>query len=42
VLSVRAGFSGRELSALWPKGDWLLEERHAGLFSHLFTARRAP
>ncbi len=41
VLSVRAGFSGRELSALWPQGGWTLEERHAGLFSHLFAARRA-
>ena len=43
VLSVRAGFTGRELSALWPKDDgWMLEERRAGLFSHLFTAYRAP
>lgn len=40
VLSVRAGFSGGELSALWPKGDWALEERRAGLFSHLFVASR--
>lgn len=42
VLSVRAGFSGSELSALWPHGSWTLEERPAGLFSHLFAARRAP
>jgi hypothetical protein len=42
VLSVRAGFTGRELSALWPTaGDWKLEERRAGLFSHLFVAHRA-
>ena len=41
VLSVRAGFAGRELSALWPQGeDWMLDERRAGLFSHLFVARR--
>lgn len=41
VLSVRAGFAGRELSALWPaEGDWTLEENRAGLFSHRFTAYR--
>jgi SAM-dependent methyltransferase len=40
-VSVRAGFKGRELSALWPAGDkWELIERPAGLFSHLFIARR--
>jgi hypothetical protein len=40
-VSVRAGFQGRELSALWPVGaEWLLEERKAGLFSHLFVACR--
>jgi len=40
-ISVRAGFAGRELSALWPRnGDWELTERRAGLFSHLFVARR--
>jgi hypothetical protein len=38
---VQAGFTGRELSALWPKsGQWELLERRAGLFSHLFIARR--
>jgi hypothetical protein len=42
VASVRAGFSGRELSRLWPEHeDWVLEERPAGVFSHLFVARRA-
>ena len=42
VLSVRAGFSGNELSALWPAGDeWTLEERSAGFSSHLFVARRS-
>jgi|ERR1041385_1956565 hypothetical protein len=41
VVSVRAGFSGHELSALWPSdGRWRLEERAAGLFSHLFLATR--
>lgn len=40
-VSVRAGFAGRELSDLWPpEADWTLEERAAGLFSHLFVARR--
>jgi hypothetical protein len=41
VVSMRAGFSGAELSALWPTdGGWQLTERHTGLFSHLFVARR--
>ena len=40
-VSVRAGFAGRELSALWPAGEgWELRERPAGAFSHLFVARR--
>ena len=45
-ISVRAGFAGRELSSLWPKANrpqdqrWELTERPAGLFSHLFVARR--
>jgi hypothetical protein len=40
-VSVMAGFRGRELSALWPRdGQWELCERRAGLFSHLFVARR--
>ena len=40
-ISVRAGFSGSELSALWPdKKNWELVERPVGLFSHLFIARR--
>ena len=40
-VSVRAGFYGEELSAIWPnKKDWSLIERPAGLFSHLFIARR--
>lgn len=42
IVSVHAGFSGSELSALWPvdKG-WQLAERRTGFFSHLFVARRA-
>jgi SAM-dependent methyltransferase len=40
-VSVQAGFTGRELSALWPQdGTWQLTERRAGPFSHLFIARR--
>jgi hypothetical protein len=39
--SVRAGFAGRELSALWPdRKNWRLTERRAGLFSHLFITQR--
>jgi len=41
TVSVRAGFSGRELSALWPADSgWQLTERRTGFFSHLFVARR--
>jgi hypothetical protein len=41
VVSVRAGFSGGELSALWPdKNNWQLTEKSAGAFSHLFIARK--
>ena len=40
-ISVRAGFAGSELSALWPdKKKWELVERPVGFFSHLFIARR--
>jgi hypothetical protein len=40
-ISIRAGFSGREISALWPDiGKWELKECSVGLFSHLFIARR--
>ncbi len=38
-ISVRAGFTNHELSALWPRNsDWQLNEGPAGLFSHLFVA----
>ena len=41
VVSVRAGFRDGELTALWPEeAHWQIEERVAGLFSHLFVARR--
>ena len=41
AVSVRAGFAGRELSALWPGDDgWILTEQPAGFFSHVFVARR--
>lgn len=40
VVSVRAGFRDAELTALWPRG-WRMEERAAGLFSHLFVARKS-
>lgn len=39
VASVRAGFAGRELSALWPEG-WRVEEGAAGPLSHVFAAGR--
>lgn len=40
VLSVRAGFNGKELSEFWPAdGRWQLEETSAGLFSHVFIAK---
>lgn len=41
VVSVRAGFCGDELSLLWPgRAGWYLTEQGAGLFSHLFMARK--
>lgn len=41
IVSIRAGFRGRELAGLWPvSGDWVLEERPANLASHLFIAKR--
>jgi hypothetical protein len=39
--SVQAGFTGTDLSALWPAGgNWALQEREAGPFSHLFVANK--
>lgn len=41
IVSVRAGFVGRELSALWPSnGEWVTNEQSAGLFSHCFVAKQ--
>jgi len=41
VLSVRAGFRDRELSACWPNnGEWRTSEANARLFSHTFAAVR--
>ena len=42
VLSVRAGFRGAELAALWPAAapGWRLDEGAAGPFSHRFLAVR--
>lgn len=41
AVSVRAGFTGHELTALWPaETQWQLSERPAGLFSHCFVAKR--
>ncbi len=41
VLSVRAGFAGKEISGLWPeKGRWRLQEGSARWFSHVFLAER--
>ncbi len=41
AVSVRAGFSGSELSALWgDEREWLLREGPRGLFSHVFVASR--
>jgi 2-polyprenyl-3-methyl-5-hydroxy-6-metoxy-1,4-benzoquinol methylase len=39
-ISVRAGFRANELSAAWPVPQWKLREERAGLFSHLFVARK--
>jgi 2-polyprenyl-3-methyl-5-hydroxy-6-metoxy-1,4-benzoquinol methylase len=42
MVSVQAGFRDSELSRMWPASPrcWRLEERPAGLFSHLFVAAR--
>ena len=40
IISVRAGFRGKELSAGWPtQGGWELKEDAAKLFTHRFVAR---
>jgi hypothetical protein len=41
VISVRAGFHDEDLCRLWPaEFGWRLQERAAGLFSHLFVAQK--
>jgi len=41
VVSARAGFNGKELSALWPRQErWELDERPVGFFTHCFAAHR--
>jgi hypothetical protein len=41
VLSVRAGFRDRELTAHWPDPEeWQLNEKRAGPYSHAFAATR--
>ena len=42
VLSVHAGFCGKELTQIWPQATsrWRVEEYSAGLFSHCFSAER--
>ena len=43
LASVRAGFTGQDLSSLWPKSaGWQIEERGVLPFTHLFVARHAP
>jgi hypothetical protein len=39
TVSIRAGFTGNEISTLWPdKQNWRLTEQRTGPFSHLFVA----
>jgi hypothetical protein len=41
LASVRAGFAGQDLSALWPKSPgWKIEERGVFPFTHLFVAEQ--
>jgi hypothetical protein len=43
IASVRAGFTGQELSRLWPVArGWVLRESPANLSSHLFVAQWQP
>ncbi|MPZ54907.1 MAG: methyltransferase domain-containing protein [Rhizobiales bacterium] len=42
IVSLRAGFTGKELSGLWPRQDaWRLEENEHGLVTHCFAAVRS-
>jgi len=40
AVSVRAGFRGQEISALWSAKGWKLREEPAGWFSHRFVAAK--
>jgi len=41
-VSVKAGFKGKELSALWPSvPGWILKENTAGPFTHFFSATKS-
>jgi hypothetical protein len=40
VASVRAGFAGKELTALWPQQGWTCTEEKRFLFTHCFLAKR--
>lgn len=44
VLSVHAGFRDQEITAVWPRAGsaWQTREFAAGMFSHCFSAQRAP
>lgn len=39
AVSVCAGFTGGELSGLWPDADAVMTERNVGPFTHVFSAR---
>jgi hypothetical protein len=40
VVSVRAGFKDKEITALWPNRSWYVQEGPNGLFTHGFVAQR--
>jgi len=40
VVSVRAGFNGRELTALWPQTGWTCREGPRFAFTHMFVAHK--
>lgn len=40
VVSVRAGFTGNELSRCWPNAGWRFREQRSGHSGHLFIAER--
>ena len=40
VVSVRAGFKDKEITALWPNRGWYVQEGPCGLFTHGFVAQQ--